>query len=118
MTDNYSSNTEKKTLKFSSLPLDTLPLLRYNTRMNKTPRMTRAHYNFLADFINSYALDLKIAPTDHVILAARMEAALKGTNPNYNSPKFYEAATKDLHRSEQDAEEALTRQIAKFKAEG
>lgn len=99
-------------------PLDTQATLEYNTRMNKTPRMTRAHYNFLADFINSYALDLKIAPTDHVILAARMEAALKGTNPNYDSPKFYEAATKDLARTEQDAEEALTRQIAKFKAEG
>ena len=86
--------------------------------MNKTPRMTRAHYNFLADFINTYALDMKLAPTDHVQLAARMEQALKGTNPNYDSPKFYEAATKDLHRSEQDAEEALARQIAKFKAEG
>ena len=86
--------------------------------MNKTPRMTRAHYNFLAQFINSYAMDQHLSPSDHVILAARMQQALKGTNPNYNSPKFYEAATKDLHRSEQDAEEALTRQITKFKAEG
>ena len=86
--------------------------------MNKTPRMHRAHYNFLADFINDFALDMKLAPTDHVQLAARMEAALKGTNPNYNAPKFYEAATKDLARTEQDAEESLARQIAKFKAEG
>tara|TARA_R110001632_G_scaffold163697_1_gene282074 strand:+ start:259 stop:519 length:261 start_codon:yes stop_codon:yes gene_type:complete len=86
--------------------------------MNKTPRMTRAHYNFLADFINDFALDMKLAPTDHVQLAARMEQALKGTNPNYDSPTFYAAATKDLARTEQDAEEALTRQIAKFKAEG
>jgi len=81
----------------------------------KTPTMTRAHYNFLADFINDFALDMKMAPVDHVTLAARMEQALKGSNPNYNATKFYEAATKDLARTDQDAEESLAREIAKFK---
>ena len=68
----------------------------------KKPRMTRAHYNFLAQFINTYAQDLGLSPSDHVILAARMQQALTGTNPNFDTGRFYDAATKDLARDPQE----------------
>ena len=35
--------------------------------MNKKPRMTRAHYTFLAQFINEYAVDQNLSPSDHLI---------------------------------------------------
>ena len=64
--------------------------------------MTRAHYNFLAQFVNDYAVDLGLSPSDHVILAARMQQALKGPNPNFDTGRFYDAATKDLARDPQE----------------
>ncbi len=70
--------------------------------MKTKPRMTRAHYNFLAQFINNYAMDQHLSPSDHVILAARMQTALKGTNPNFDTGRFYDAATKDLARDPQE----------------
>ena len=70
--------------------------------MNKKPRMTRAHYTFLAQFINEYAMDQNLSPSDHVILAARMQQGLKGTNPNFDGLRFLDAATKDLARDPQE----------------
>ena len=59
----------------------------------KKPRMTRAHYNFLAQFIDEYAKDSKMWEGDHIILASRMQQALMGTNDNFDGERFYEAAT-------------------------
>jgi len=73
--------------------------------MKTTPRMTRAHYQFLADFINDYAQDLYLSPSEHVILATRAATVLVGTNPNFNAEKFYCAATKDLARDPQEPQE-------------
>lgn len=70
--------------------------------MKTTPRMTRSHYQFLADFLNDYAQDLHISPCDHIILAVRMQSALMGTNPNFDAQRFYNAATKDLARDSQE----------------
>lgn len=64
--------------------------------MNKTPRMTRAHYTFLAQFINDYAMDQNLSPSDHVILASMMKRSLKGTNPIFDGDRFLEAATEDV----------------------
>ncbi len=68
----------------------------------KKPRMTRAHYTFLAQFINEYAMDQNLSPSDHVILASRMQQGLKGTNTNFDGNRFYDAATKDLARDPQE----------------
>ena len=73
--------------------------------MKTKPRMTRAHYQFLADFINDYAQDRMISPTDHIILAGRLQQALVGTNPNFDGEKFYCAATKDLVRDPEEPQE-------------
>mgnify|MGYP003627050542 FL=1 len=70
--------------------------------MNKKPRMTRAHYTFLAQFINEYAMDQNLSPSDHAILAVKMEKGLKGTNPNFDGDRFYDAATQDLARDPQE----------------
>tara|TARA_R100000657_G_C4647244_1_gene92137 strand:- start:202 stop:423 length:222 start_codon:yes stop_codon:yes gene_type:complete len=64
--------------------------------MNNKPRMTRAHYNFLAQFINDYAMDQNLSPSDHVILASRMQQGLKGTNPNFDGMRFLDAALADI----------------------
>ena len=89
--------------------LDSRIPLKYNTDMKTTtkPRMTRSHYNFLASFINDYAQDRMMSPTDHIILAGRLQSALKGTNPNFDSEKFYCAATKDLARDPQEPQEVV-----------
>ena len=55
--------------------------------------MTRAHYNFLANFIDEYAKDSKMWGGDHIILASRMQQALVGTNDNFDGERFYQAAT-------------------------
>ena len=68
----------------------------------KKPRMTRAHYTFLAQFINDYATDQNLYPSDRVILASRMQQGLKGTNTNFDGNRFYDAATKDLARDPQE----------------
>jgi len=70
--------------------------------MKTTPRMTRSHYQFLADFINNYAQELYLSPADHVILATRATTVLVGTNPNFDAGRFYTAATKDLARDSQE----------------
>tara|TARA_R100000084_G_C4515954_1_gene84621 strand:+ start:269 stop:487 length:219 start_codon:yes stop_codon:yes gene_type:complete len=70
--------------------------------MNKTPRMTRGHYIFLANFINEYAKDQHLTPGEHIHLAARMQAALNSTNYNFDGGRFYDAATKDLARDPQE----------------
>ena len=67
--------------------------------------MTRAHYQFLADFINDYAQDLYLSPSEHVILATRAATVLIGTNPNFDAEKFYCAATKDLARDPEEPQE-------------
>ena len=59
----------------------------------KKPRMTRAHYTFLAKFIDDYAKDSKMWEGDHIILASRMQQALVGTNDNFDGERFYQAAT-------------------------
>ena len=59
----------------------------------KKPRMTRAHYTFLAKFIDEYAKDSKMWGGDHIILASRMQQALMGTNDNFDGERFYQAAT-------------------------
>jgi hypothetical protein len=92
----------RKNSKIPSLPLDKPAFSGYNTRMNKKPRMTRAHFTFLAQFINDYAVDQNLSPSDHVILAARMQQGLKGTNPNFDGLRFLDAATKDLARDPQE----------------
>ena len=70
-----------------------------------TPKMTRAHFHFLASFINEYAQDRMISPTDHIILAGRLQQALVVTNPNFAAEKFYCAATKDLARDPEEPQE-------------
>jgi hypothetical protein len=64
--------------------------------MNKKPRMTRAHYTFLAQFINDYAADQNFPPCDHITLAHLMKRALTGTNPIFDGDRFLEAATEDV----------------------
>ena len=64
--------------------------------MNKKPRMTRAHYTFLAQFINDYAVDQNLTPADHIILASLMKRSLKGTNPNFDEMRFLDAALEDI----------------------
>ena len=89
-------------MKFPADSLDTTDHFGYNTRMKTKPRMSRAHYNFLAQFINDYAQDLYLSPSEHVILATRAATVLIGTNPNFDAEKFYCAATKDLARDPQE----------------
>ena len=72
--------------------LDTPAHSEYNTHMKK-PRMTRAHYTFLAQFIDDYAKDSKMWEGDHIILASRMQQALMGTNDNFDGERFCQAAT-------------------------
>ena len=62
----------------------------------KKPRMTRAHYNFLATFINDYAVDQNLSPTEHITLASLMVRSLKGTNPNFDGDRFLDAALEDI----------------------
>ena len=64
--------------------------------MNNKPRMTRAHYTFLAQFINDYATDQNLTPTEHIILASRMSRSLCGTNPNFDGERFLDAALEDI----------------------
>ena len=64
--------------------------------MNKKPRMTRAHYTFLAQFINDYAVDQNLSPADHITLASLMKRYLKGTNPLFQENRFFDAATEDV----------------------
>jgi hypothetical protein len=64
--------------------------------MNKKPRMTRAHFTFLAQFINDYAVDQNLTPGDHITLASLMKRSLKGTNPNFDGDRFLDAALEDI----------------------
>ena len=58
--------------------------------------MTRAHYTFLAQFINDYAVDQNLSPTEHITLASLMVRSLKGTNPNFDGDRFLDAALEDI----------------------
>ena len=64
-----------------------------------TPKMTRAHFNFLASFINEYSQEFDLTNLQWIMLAGDLKDALVGTNPNFDSEKFYCAATKDMDRS-------------------
>ena len=72
------------------LPLDTLPLLRYNTRMNKTPRMTRAHYNFLADFINDFVDGDEVMYDDMLVAATGLTENKETKASNNWARRHYE----------------------------
>ena len=63
------------------------------------PRMSRAHFNFLASFINEYSQEFDLTNLQWIMLAGDLKDALVGTNPNFDSEKFYCAATKDMDRS-------------------
>ena len=63
------------------------------------PRMSRAHFNFLATFINEYSQEFDLTNLQWIMLAGDLKDALVGTNPNFDSEKFYCAATKDMDRS-------------------
>ena len=61
--------------------------------------MSRAHFNFLATFINEYSQEFDLTNLQWIMLAGDLKDALVGTNPNFDSEKFYCAATKDMDRS-------------------
>ena len=63
-------------------------------------RMTRQHFQLIADTINDMTKDGVLSPTVSVMVAGRFEAVLQETNPNFNASKFYAAATQDLPRIE------------------
>jgi len=62
-------------------------------------RMSRAHYNFLASFIDQYAEEFELSHLSRIMLAGKMKDALVGTNPIFDTEKFYCAATKSMDRS-------------------
>ena len=61
--------------------------------------MSRAHFNFLASFIDEYSQEFDLTNLQWIMLAGDLKDALVGTNPNFDSEKFYCAATKDMDRS-------------------
>ena len=63
-------------------------------------RMTRQHFQLIADIINGLIADGTLGPHEGVITAARFAIRLAETNPNFNCTKFYDAATRDLPRIE------------------
>ena len=63
------------------------------------PRMSRAHFNFLATFINEYSQEFDLTNLQWIMLAGNLKDALVGTNPNFDTEKFYCAATKSMDRS-------------------
>jgi hypothetical protein len=69
------------------------------TSTSKKPRCTRAHYNFLASFIDEYAQEYELSNLQWIMLAGNLKDALVGTNPNFDTEKFYCAATKSMDRS-------------------
>ena len=62
--------------------------------------MSRAHFNFLASFIDEYSQEFDLTNLQWIMLAGDLKDALVGTNPNFDSEKFYCAATtKSMDRS-------------------
>ena len=68
-------------------------------KITTKPRMSRAHFNFLASFINEYSQEFDLTNLQWIMLAGDLKDALVGTNPNFDTEKFYCAATKDMDRS-------------------
>ena len=71
-------------------------------------RMTRQHFQMLADIINGLIADGTLCPHDGVITAARFAIRLAETNPNFDCSRFYDAATRDLPRIESQMVADLT----------
>jgi hypothetical protein len=60
--------------------------------MAKTPKMTKAHFQFIADVIASMDTGTLLTPTEVVGAFAH---ALKATNPAFDSNRFIEACFKE-----------------------
>ena len=73
--------------------------MKTTTKPTTKPRMSRAHFNFLASFINEYSQEFDLTNLQWIMLAGDLKDALVGTNPNFDTEKFYCAATKDMDRS-------------------
>ena len=62
----------------------------------KQPMMTRRHFVFIAEGINSAYNEGKITAATAISLTNHFEYLLGGTNPAFDRTRFYEAATKGI----------------------
>ena len=63
-------------------------------------RMTRQHFQLIADTINDLTRDGVLSPPEAIMVATRFERVLRETNENFDCSRFYDAATRDLPRIE------------------
>jgi len=68
-------------------------------KITTKPRMSRAHFNFLASFINEYSQEFDLTNLQWIMLAGDLKDALVGTNPNFDTEKFYCAVDRSGDRS-------------------
>ena len=68
----------------------------YNTRM------TRSHFQLIADTIDGLIDDGTLSPHDAIMVATRFQTALAAMNPRFKAGRFYDAATKSLERVEKE----------------
>jgi len=62
----------------------------------KQPMMTRRHFVFIAEGINSAYNEGKITAATAIALTNHFEYLLGDTNPAFDRTRFYEAATKGI----------------------
>jgi hypothetical protein len=62
---------------------------------NKTPKMTKVHFEFLAQMVNDMPTSLCLDnENDRKSFAQYVGRYLLGTNPNFNYDRFISACTK------------------------
>ena len=66
--------------------------------MKKAPRMSRAHYVLLAQLCNEYAQEFGLTTVQWIMLANKLSNALVETNDNFDTDRFYAAATEGMDR--------------------
>ena len=64
--------------------------------------MTRKHYILIASIIDGMIADGTLCPAEAVRIASRFSEGLRGTNPNFDHGRFYDAATESLPRIEKE----------------
>jgi hypothetical protein len=69
----------------------------------KVPRMTRGHYQFIADTLNKYSAK----PSEQLFLAELFAGDLAQTNPRFKRDMFIARATKP-HKTVQDYVDEIT----------
>ena len=63
-------------------------------------RMTRQHFQLIADTINDLTRDGVLSPPEAIMVTTRFERVLRETNENFDCSRFYDAAPRDLPRIE------------------